>query len=207
MQSEASGAPAGRPPEAPRFEDLLAGLLPAAYGVACNLTGDRTDAEDLLQEAALLAFRGFGSFSPGTSFKAWFYKILTHRHFERHRRAKRRPATVTLDEAPDLYLFQRTAERGLHAACEDPASLVMSKMTTDQVISAIASLPDEFRAVATLYFVEDLSYQEMAVVLGCPAGTIRSRLHRARRMLQRGLWAIAEQSGIVRQLAARTAPG
>lgn len=191
-------APAGPPP----FEDLLRAILPGAYGVACNLTGDRAEAEDLLQDAALLAFRAFGSFAPGTSFKAWFYKILTNRHFERHRRATRRPATVGLEEATDLYLYHRTAEAGLHAGCDDPAGLLMSKLTTEQVIGAIASLPEEYRAVATLYFVEDLSYPEMAAVLGCPAGTVRSRLHRARRLLQRALWAVAEQSGIVGRLRA-----
>jgi RNA polymerase sigma-70 factor (ECF subfamily) len=203
---EAPVDPAGPPSAPPSFEEMLAGILPAAYGVACNLTGDRTDAEDLVQEAALLAFRAFGSFTPGTSFKAWFYKILTNRHFERHRRATRRPATVGIDEAPDLYMFQRTAEAGLHAGCEDPASLVMSRMTTEQVMAAIAALPGEFRVVATLYFVDDMSYQEMAGVLGCPTGTVRSRLHRARRMLQRGLWAIAEQCGIVGQLTSRRSP-
>lgn len=188
------------------FEDLLREILPGAYGVACSLTGDRADAEDLIQDAALLAFRGFGSFTPGTTFKAWFYKIMTHRHFERHRRATRRPATVAFEEASDLYLFRRTAEAGLHAASDDPAGLVMSKMTTEQVLAAIAALPEEFRAVATLYFVEDLSYPEMAAALGCPAGTVRSRLHRARRLLQQGLWTLAVQSGIIGGLSAGSVP-
>ena len=198
--------PAGEnegPPSSPRsFEVLLREILPGAYGVACNLTGDRADAEDLIQDAALLAFRAFGSFAPGTSFKAWFYKIMTHRHFERHRRATRRPATVAFEEATDLFMFQRTAEAGLHAASDDPAGLVMSKMTTEQVMAAIAALPEEFRAVATLYFVEDLSYPELAAALGCPAGTVRSRLHRARRLLQQGLWTLAVESGIIGGLQA-----
>jgi RNA polymerase sigma-70 factor (ECF subfamily) len=208
---ETAGSPpvggVDRPPSgAPPFEVLLREILPGAYGVACNLTGDRTDAEDLIQDAALLAFRAFGSFAPGTSFKAWFYKIMTNRHFERHRRATRRPATVAFEEATDLFMFQRTAEAGLHAGCDDPAGLVMSKMTTEQVMTAIAALPEEFRAVATLYFVEDLSYQELAAALGCPAGTVRSRLHRARRLLQQGLWTLAVQSGIIAGLKAEGSP-
>lgn len=187
------------------FEALLAGILPGAYGVARSLTGNPADAEDLLQEAALLAFRAFASFTPGTDFKAWFYRILTNRHYERFRRSARRPATVALDEAPDLYLYQRTAEAGLHARCDDPATLVMSKMTTDQVLAAIAALPDDYRGVATLYFVEDMTYQEMAEVLGCPAGTVRSRLHRGRKLLQQKLWALAVASGIIGELTAGTA--
>lgn len=187
------------------FEVLLVRILPGAYGVARSLTGNAADAEDLLQEAALLAFRAFASFAPGTDFKAWFYRILTNRHYERFRRSARRPATVALDEAPDLYLYQRTAEAGLHARCDDPATLVMSKMTTDQVLAAIAALPDDYRGVATLYFVEDMTYQEMAEVLGCPAGTVRSRLHRGRKLLQQKLWALAEASGIIGELTAGAA--
>lgn len=197
-----NGALDGPPSSPPPFEHLLREILPRAYGVAWNLTGDRTDAEDLLQDAALLAFRAYGSFAPGTSFKAWFYKILTNRHFERHRRATRRPATVGFEEASELFLFRRTAEAGLHAGCDDPAALVMSKLTTEQVTAAIAALPEEYRAVATLHFVEDLSYPELAAVLGCPAGTVRSRLHRARRLLQQALWTLAVESGIIGGLKA-----
>lgn len=190
----------------PSFETLLGEILPRAYGVAYNLTGNGADAEDLIQDTALRAFRAFASFAPGSNFKAWFFKILMHRHFERHRRSGRSPETVGLDDAPDLYLYQRTAEAGLHQVCDDPASLVMSKMTTEQVMSAIAALPEEYRVVATLHFADDMTYQEVAEVLGCPVGTVRSRLHRGRKMLQKGLWSIAEKSGIIGELAARRAP-
>lgn len=188
-------------PVPPSFEALLGEILPGAYGVAYNLAGNASDAEDLIQEAALNAFRAFSTFTPGTNFKAWFYKILTNCHFERFRR--RKPATVDLEEVTDLYMYRRTAEAGLHAGCEDPASLVMSKMTTEQVMAAIFDLPAEFQVVATLHFVDDMKYQEIAEVLECPVGTIRSRLHRARKMLQKRLWTIAEQSGIVGELTAR----
>jgi RNA polymerase sigma-70 factor (ECF subfamily) len=187
------------------FEALLGEILPRAYSLARSLTGNSADAEDLIQDAALRAFRAFDSFTPGTNFKAWFFKILTHCHFERYRRAGSRPETVGLDDAPDLFLYQRTAEMGLHQSCDDPATLVMSKMTTEQVLSAIAALPEEFRVVATLHFADDMTYQEVAEVLGCPVGTVRSRLHRGRKMLQKCLWSIAEASGIVGELTARRA--
>jgi RNA polymerase sigma-70 factor, ECF subfamily len=193
------------PSSPPSFESLLGEILPRAYSMACSLTGNRADAEDLLQDAALRAFRAFDSFAPGTNFKAWFFRILTNCHFERHRRSGSRPETVDLDDAPDLFLYQRTAEAGLHQGCDDPAALVMSKMTAEQVMGAIAALPEEFRVVATLCFADDMTYEEIAEVLGCPVGTVRSRLHRSRKMLQKCLWSIAEKSGIVGELTARRA--
>lgn len=182
------------------FESMLRPVLGPAYGFAVTLTGDRTEAEDLLQEAALLAFRALHTFQPGTSFKSWFYKILTNRHFERFRRARRRPSTVDLDDGEDLdlYLYRRTAEAGLHEESTDPARLLMGRLTAEQVLAAIAGLPEEFRAVASLHLVEEMEYQEIAELLGCPVGTVRSRLHRGRRMLQKALWQVAVSAGVVR---------
>lgn len=190
--------------ETASFESLLSPVLGPAYGYALSLAGDPADAEDLLQEAALLAFRAFDSFHPGTSFKAWFYKILTNRHFERFRRARRRPATVDLGEVAELYLYRRTAEAGLHELSADPARLVMSKLSAEQVLEAIGALPEEYRAVAQLHLVDELEYPEIAGILGCPLGTVRSRLHRGRRMLQKALWHVAQQAGVVRALRPTT---
>ncbi len=79
----------------------------------------------------------------------------------------------------------------------ESAKVELSKLGTEQVSAAIAALPDEFRVVCALYFMEDLPYQEIAQVLGCPVGTVRSRLHRGRRMLQKALWHLAVEQGIV----------
>lgn len=185
------------------FENQLAAVVKIAYGIALRLTGDRAKAEDLVQEASLLAFRAFGSFTPGTNFKAWFLKILTNCHLGHCRR--RRVETVELDDDPQLYLYTRTAEIGLHGLTEDPARLVMSKMTSEHVATAIAALAPEYRAVAVLFFMEDLSYPEIAGVLDCPVGTVRSRLHRARHQLQKSLWRVAVESGILGELSAREA--
>ncbi len=180
------------------FEALLAPVLAPAYRFALGLAGRGGDAEDLVQEAALRAFRAFGTFQAGTNFKAWFYKILANCHFARHRRAGRRPQTVDLDDAAELYLYRRTAAAGLHALSDDPARLVMSKLSTEQVLAAIAALPLEYRAVAQLHLVDELGYDEIAELVGCPLGTVRSRLHRGRRMLQKALWREAESAGVVR---------
>ncbi len=184
-----------------QFESLLAPLLDLAFGMALNFTGNRADAEDLVQEAALRAFRGFETFRPGTNFKAWFFRILTNTFLSRRRRDKRRPVGVDLQEVPDLYLFHQTAAAGLHDRSSDPARLLLDKLGVEAVQKAVSDLPDEFRTVATLYFMEDFSYAEIAEVLEIPVGTVRSRIHRGRRLLQKRLWAVAEEEGIVRQLA------
>lgn len=183
------------------FEQLLTPLLRPAYGTAYHLTRNAADAEDMVQEAALHAFRGFASFEPGSNFRAWFFRILINCIYSRHRKSRREGTAVELEDTPELYLYTQTAEAGLHALTQDPAAALMNRLDTEAVAEAIAALPDEYRAVATLYFMQDCSYQEIAEMLECPVGTVRSRLHRGRRLLQRALWRIAEERGITTTLA------
>lgn len=191
----ASPAQPLRPPA--DFEPLFSAVAGTAFGIAMRLTRNQADAEDLVQEAALLAFRAFASFEPGTNFRAWFFKILTNCYFSKRRREKSRPVTSDLDDTPDLYLYARSAEAGFPTQGPDPAAQLLERLGTERVVAAIARLPEEYRVVSTLYFMEDLSYEEIAEVLGCPIGTVRSRLHRGRKMLQKALWLVAEESGIV----------
>ena len=179
------------------FEQLLSPILSMAYGTAVRLTRDRTEAEDLVQDAALLAYRAFGSFQRGTNFKAWFFRILTNAFYSRHRKEKHEKANLSTEDVPALYLYNKTAESGLQDRESDPASAIMDKLDTEQVGEALEALPEEYRVVATLYFIEDFSYQQIAEVLECPVGTVRSRLHRGRRMLQKSLWEVAVERGIV----------
>ena len=181
---------------APMFEALLTPLLPTAYRAALFMTRHQADAEDVVQEAVLLALRGFGGFQVGTNFKAWFMRILTNVFYARGRRARVAGDTVSLDETPPLYLYSKTAAAGWQAEDTNPATTFFSRLETEQVIEALQALPVEYRGVATMYFVEDLSYQEIATVLECPVGTVRSRLHRARRMLQQALWTLAVDGGL-----------
>jgi len=184
------------------FETLLVGMLEASFRLALRLTGDRQDAEDLVQEAALRAFRFRHTFQRGTSFKAWFYRIVVNHFYTTTRR--KRGTTTPLDELSDaheIFLFARSAEAGLIPTDNDPAAGVVARMAEDDVARALASLPDEFRTVATLYFMDDLSYQEIADILDMPIGTVRSRLHRGRHMLQKQLWRVAEELGIVPESA------
>jgi RNA polymerase sigma-70 factor (ECF subfamily) len=184
------------------FERLFTPLVSMAYGTAVRLTRNRTEAEDLVQDAALLAYKAFGSFQPGTNFKAWFFRILTNAFYSRHRKEKHEKANISTEDVPPLYLYSQTAEAGLPGREGDPASAIMEKLDTEQVSAALEQLPVEYRVVATLYFIEDFSYQQIAEVLECPVGTVRSRLHRGRRMLQKALWEVAVERGIVPEAGA-----
>src|SRR5688572_16267682 len=196
-------AQAAAPLGGDEFQTLLEEILPAAYGYAVRLTRNRADAEDLVQDAALLAFRAVTTFEPETNFKAWIFRILTRCFWANHRRRQRRPSTVDFDDAPDLYLFARSAEQGLPWQGEDPARTLIDRLGSERVIDAIGQLPEEYGVVCTLYFMEDFAYNEIADVLEVPIGTVRSRLHRGRKMLQKALWRLAEESGIVNELTPR----
>ena len=183
------------------FESLFAACAASAFGVAMRLTRSQADAEDLVQDAAFLAHRGFDSFMPGTNFRAWFFKILLNSYYSGRRRQRSRPVTSDLDDTPDLYIYARSGEAGFPTQGPDPAAELLDKLGTERIVDAINRLPEEYRIVATLYFMEDSSYEEIAQALQCPVGTVRSRLHRGRKMLQKALWQIAEEDGIVRQPA------
>ena len=178
------------------FEGLLRPILQMAYGTAVRLTRSRCDADDLVQDAALMAFRAFGTFQRGTNFKAWFFRILTNAFYSRHRKEKHEKANLSTDDLPALYLYHKTAEAGLAGPESDPASALLDRLDADRVGEALDALPEEYRAAAILYFVDDLSYQQIAEALQCPVGTVRSRLHRGRRMLQKALWNLAVERGI-----------
>jgi RNA polymerase sigma-70 factor (ECF subfamily) len=187
--------------DAAAFEALLQPVLPVAYGVAVRLSRNPSDAEDIVQEAALQALRAFHTFELGTNFKAWYMRILTNCFFARYRKAKRAPEIVDLEDAEALHLLWRSSTSGIAARVDDPAGALIERLDSEQIADAIAALPDEYRVVCALYFVDDLPYQEIADICGVPLGTVRSRLHRGRRMLQKALWHVAESHGIVAALA------
>jgi RNA polymerase sigma-70 factor (ECF subfamily) len=185
-------------------EALLLPLLDSAYALALRLTGHETDAEELVQESALAACRGFSASAPGTMFKVWFFRILTQRYSGQYRKHQIRPA---VEDTPELLLYCQTAAAGLHRGADNPAALLLDRLDPQAVAGAIDTLPEEYRLVATLYFLQEFSYQEMGVILDLPAGTVRARLHRARRGLQRALWKVALDLGIVAGLGAGTGSG
>lgn len=197
IQSGSSDLDRARAPAQATFESLFAAVMSSAYGVAMRFCRNQADAEDLVQEAAFLAYRAFDSFESGSNFRAWFLKILTNCYFSKRRREKSRPVTSDLDDTPDLYLYAHSGQAGFPTQGPDPAAQLLETLGTERIVAAISRLPEEYRVVTTLYFMEDLSYEEIAHVLECPVGTVRSRLHRGRKMLQKALWQVAEEDGIV----------
>jgi RNA polymerase sigma-70 factor (ECF subfamily) len=188
---------------ADEFQGLLVDALPSLYRYSLRLTRNRADAEDLVQDTALRAFRAMGQFEGGTNFKAWIFKILTRGFWASHRSRQRRPNTVDFDDTLDLYLYARSAEHGLQWQGEDPARALIDRLGAERVAEAIGQLPEEYGVVCTLCFVEDFAYHEVAEVLEVPVGTVRSRLHRGRKMLQKALWYMAQEAGIVNELSTR----
>lgn len=180
-----------------RLEELITPLLGPAYGFCVRLTRSGPDAEDLVQEAALNACKGFSTFEPGTNFKAWFFKIIVNTLRARFRRKRPEHYSVQFRDAPDLFLYKRTAELGWHREGSDPARELLNRFDSSQIEMALAELPEKYREVCNMYFIEDFSYEEIAKMLGLRLGTVRSRLHRGRKLLQRSLWRIAVEHGIV----------
>lgn len=183
----------------PEFERLLAEVIDRAYGTAYHLTRSSHDAEDLVQEAALLAYRNFHQFQAGTNFRAWFMRILTNAFFGSVRSKKRRPQTTPIEDVAPLYMMDAAERTGWAVQHADPASEVLERMGAERVSAAIEALPEEFQVVCALYFMHDAPYQEIAEILDCPVGTVRSRLHRGRRLLQKMLWESAVEAGIVQE--------
>lgn len=177
------------------FESLLTPVAPVAYRVAYNLTRNAEDAMDLVQDATAQAFKAFETFQVGSNFRAWFLRILTNRFLKV--RAKHSLQTVPLEDVEDVFLFKRTKEAALHGNHDDPVSLVLGGLDTDEIRQALDQLPPDFRATAVMYFLNDFTYEQIAEILEVPVGTVRSRLHRGRKLLQKALWEMAEERGLV----------
>ncbi len=179
------------------FESNLEPILGVAYGVALRLTHNPADAEDLVQETVVQSFCGFHTFQTGTNFKAWFLRIMTNAFFKRCRKKRCEPQIIDLEDDSALYLYNKTCEAGLHDANDNPGMVLLRKMDAEHIATAMSELPLEYRMVAALYFMDEFSYQEIADIIDCPVGTVRSRLHRGRRKLQKSLWRVAQEQGIV----------
>ena len=184
-------------PDEASFEALLGSVMDRAYSLAAHLTHDRDDAQDLVQTAALKAYRAFHQYEQGTHFRAWFLRILTNCFLAQYRKDKRRPRPTAIEDVEPLELYTRAGELGLLTHSPDPAARVLDRLGVEDIQAAIHALPEDFRVTCALYFVDELSYQQIADMTNCPLGTVRSRLHRGRRLLQRELWERARQHGIV----------
>lgn len=167
------------------FEELALPHLDALYGTALRLTRNEKDAEDLVQDAMLKAFRFFHRFERGTNAKAWMFKILMNTFANKYR--KRQREREILDEV----------EAEANSTDADPESAIIGKLVSDHVREALESVPEEFRLAVILADLEDFSYREIGDIMDCPIGTVMSRIYRGRRMLQRKLRDYAREQGLV----------
>ena len=178
------------------FAEQAMPYMSALYSAALRMTRNPADAEDLVQETYLRAYRGFGGFREGTNLKAWLYKILTNTFINQYRAKKRRPEQVDLDDTEDFYLYRRLG--GLEAvdAERTPESEVLDQIPDAEVKEALESIPEQFRMAVILADIEGFSYKEIAEILDVPIGTVMSRIHRGRRALQKRLWDYAERHNL-----------
>jgi RNA polymerase sigma-70 factor (ECF subfamily) len=178
-----------------RFEQDALPLMPNLYSAALRMTRNPSDAEDLVQETFLRAYRGFGGFTEGTNLKAWLYRILTNTFINTYRRKKREPQTVLDDELPDWYLYERLGAGG--GAVASAESTVLEAIPDEDVKAALEALPEGFRMAVWLADVEGFSYKEIAEIMDIPIGTVMSRLHRGRKALEKRLWEKVKERGLV----------
>src|SRR5215211_2604686 len=178
-----------------RFERDVLPLLPSLYGAAIRLTRNPTDAEDLVQETYLRAYRGFRGFQEGTNLKAWLYRILTNSYINTYRKKQREPQTVDGPEDIDeWYLYDRLGGQNVEGSAEEK---VLDKIPDQAVKDAVESLPERFRLPVLLADVEGFSYKEIAEIMDTPIGTVMSRLDRGRKALEKALWETAKERGFV----------
>lgn len=180
-----------------QFSEQAMEFMPALYSAALRMTRNPADAEDLVQETYLRAFRGFGGFQEGTNLKAWLYKILTNTFINSYRAKKRQPEERDIDDVEDLYLYRRLARWGGGSDGRSAEEEVLERFTDDEVKTALESLPDQFRLAVLLADVEGFSYREIADITEIPIGTVMSRIHRGRRALQKALVEFGMERGLV----------
>ena len=174
-------------PDPAAFEALALPLFDSLYNFAHWLTQRREDAEDLVQETFAKALKGFGSFQPGTNFRAWMFRIL--------RNAFLTSKTGLAASATKLPLNEEEDEQVLTPSPRNPESLLLEKMEAEGLQNAIAALPVAYREVLLLADVEEMSYQEIAETVGIPMGTVMSRLSRARRAVRETLQGSTRKQG------------
>ena len=170
--------------------------MPSLYSAALRMTRNPADAEDLVQETYLRAYRGYGGFTEGTNLKAWLYRILTNTFINRYRAKKRRPEETEFDDVEDFYLYRRLGGLEEARAGRSAEDELMDLFPEQEVKEAVESLPENFRMAVLLADVEGFSYKEIAEILDIPIGTVMSRLHRGRKQLQKRLYDFAAERGL-----------
>ncbi len=178
-------------PKREEFEREALVHLDTLYNVAVRLCGNSSDADDLVQDTVMKAFRAWDKYEPGTNCRAWLLTIMRNTFINQYRRESRRPSAVHYDSVEDSSVFEAVQDR-------DPEGSFFRFIVDAEVKQAIQDLPEEFRVPVVLSDVEGMSYAEIAEILGVPVGTVKSRLFRGRRRLQQRLYEYALEMGYIR---------
>jgi RNA polymerase sigma-70 factor (ECF subfamily) len=177
------------------FEALAVKHLDGLYAAALRLTKNQRDAEDLVQDTYLRAFRFFDRFERGTNIKAWLFKILTNTFINRYRRSVKERSLV---DGPEQQAVQeRVISREATDQAENPEQHFIDRLLSDDVLEALDAVPLDFRMAVILADLQDFSYREIADILDVPVGTVMSRLFRGRRLLQKSLAGYAVEAGVL----------
>ena len=177
------------------FEAEALRHLDALYRTALRMTRSEADAEDLVQETYIRAFRFRDQFTLGTNMKAWLFRILTNTFINTYRRKTAQPEVTDLDGIDEFSLYRRMADDRAASTSPDPEAELLNSVVDTEVTDALEALPEKFRTTVLLD-VEGFSYKEIAEMLGIPIGTVMSRLHRGRKFLQKRLYDLARERGI-----------
>lgn len=189
-------APEGDLPR--RFEELALPHLKAVYGLALRLTGDRATAEDLAQDTFLKAFKAFTGLRDPGRVRPWLFQILSRLVADLYRGRAEDIPTMGPQELDRFSLYDLIWEEDPFPYSDRVHDDFLAAFHDDDVRRALRNLPEAYRLPLVLLYVEDLSYRELSEVLGCPMGTVMSRLHRGRKILERELWECAKRRGLVR---------
>ena len=167
---------------------------PQLYSAAMRMTRNPADAEDLVQDTYVRAYRGFATFEQGTNLRAWLFRILTNTYINTYRAKQRRVQESELGELEDLYLYKRI--RNVDVQSRSAEDTLFDLFPDSEVKAALEALPEAFRMPVLLADVEQFSYKEIAEILDVPIGTVMSRLHRGRKAMQKALVDFAKERGL-----------
>ncbi len=173
------------------FEKEAVPHMDSLYNYALKMTGDSDDASDLIQETYLKAYRFWDKFEKGTNCKAWLFRIMKNTYINTYRKQTKEPDKVDYEDVENFY-------ENIKPSSTDSAHLekdIYDNLLDDELSEAITSLPEDFRTVVILCDIEGYTYDEIADFIDCPVGTVRSRLHRARKMLYTKLQGYAADKG------------
>jgi RNA polymerase sigma-70 factor, ECF subfamily len=178
-----------------QFTEQAMQYAPQLYSAALRMTRNKSDAEDLVQETYLRAYRGFHTYTEGTNLRAWLFRILTNTFINSYRAKQRRVQETDVEDIDDLYLYKgiRTSD-AIARSAEDS---LFEMFTDGEVKDALEALPEIFRIPVLLADVEGFSYQEIADIMDVPIGTVMSRLHRGRKAMHKRLWDFAVERRLV----------